>query len=40
MYPEDVIPLFPVEDALWVNVQVFGDLSEGDDEGLGVDVVA
>jgi len=40
MYPEDVIPLFPVEDTLWINFQVFGDLLEGDDEGLGVDVVA
>jgi len=36
MYPEDVIPLFPVEDTLWINFQVFGDLLEGDDEGLGV----
>ncbi len=31
MNPEDVVPFFPVEDALWVNFQVFGDLPEGDD---------
>jgi hypothetical protein len=40
MYPEDVMPFFLVEDALWVDFQVFGELLEGDDEGLGVDAVA
>ncbi len=40
MYPEDVVPFFPVEDALWVNFQVFRDLPEGDDKGLRVDAVA
>ena len=40
MNPEDVVPFFPVEDALWVNFQVFGDLPEGYDEGLRVDVAA
>ena len=40
MYPEDVVPFFPVEDALLGDFQVFGDLSEGDDEGFGVDAVA
>jgi intracellular septation protein A len=34
MHPENMLPFFPVEDTLWVNFQVFGDLPEGDDEGL------
>ena len=33
------MPFFPVEDALWINFQVFGDLSEGNDEGFRVDAV-
>ena len=33
------MPFFPVEDSLWVNFQVFGELFEGDDKGLGVDAV-
>ncbi len=40
MYPEDVVPFFPVEDTLLWDFQVFGDLSKGDDESFGVDVVA
>jgi hypothetical protein len=40
MNPEDVMPFFPVEDALLADFQVFGDLPEGDDEGLRVDAVA
>ena len=40
MHPQDVMPFFPVEDSLWVNFQVFGELLEGDDKGLWVDVVA
>ncbi len=40
MHPQDVMPFFPVEDSLWVNFQVFGELLEGDDKGLGVDAVA
>jgi len=34
------MPFVPVEDALLVNFQVFGDLPEGDDKGLGVDAAA
>jgi len=34
------MPFFPVEDALLADFQVFGDLPEGDDEGLRVDAVA
>jgi hypothetical protein len=34
------MPFFPVEDALLAYFQVFGDLSESDDEGFGVDAVA
>ncbi|GET37137.1 hypothetical protein MiSe_18900 [Microseira wollei NIES-4236] len=30
MHPEDVVPFFPVEDALLGNFQVFGDLPQGD----------
>jgi hypothetical protein len=40
VYPEDVVPFFPVEDALLLDFQVFGDLSEGDNEGFGVDALA
>jgi hypothetical protein len=40
MHPENVMPFFPVEDALLPDFQVFGDLSEGDDEGFGVDAIA
>jgi hypothetical protein len=28
MYPEDVVPFFPVEDALLADFEVLGDLSE------------
>ncbi len=31
---------FPVEYALWVDFQVFGELLEGDGKGLGVDAAA
>jgi hypothetical protein len=34
------MPFFPVEDVLLLGFQVFGDLSEGDDEGFGVDAIA
>ena len=34
------MPFFPVEDALLPDFQVFGDLSESDDEGFGVDAIA
>jgi len=34
------MPFFPVEDAFWVDFQVFGNLPEGDNKGLGVDAVA
>lgn len=34
VYPEDVVPFFPVEDALLADFQVFGDLSEGDSEAV------
>ncbi len=37
MYPEDAVPDFPVEDTLWVDFQVYGDLPEGDGKCLGVD---
>lgn len=40
MNPKDVVPFFPVEDALWADFQVLGELTKGDDEGLGVDAVA
>ena len=40
MNPEDVVPFFPVEDALLANFQMFGDLPDGDDKGLRVDAVA
>jgi hypothetical protein len=28
------MPFFPVEDSLWVNFQVFGELLEGDSEAV------
>jgi hypothetical protein len=34
VYPEDVVPFFPVENALLLDFQVFGDLSEGDSEAV------
>ncbi len=34
------MPFFPVENALLLDFQVFGDLSESDNEGFGVDAVA
>jgi hypothetical protein len=34
------MPFFPVEDALLVDFQVFSELSEGDNKGLGVDAAA
>ena len=37
MHPKDIVPFFPVEDALWVNLEKLGDLVAGDDEGLGID---
>ena len=40
VYPQDVMPFFPVEDAFLVDFQVFGDLPEGDHKGLGVDAAA
>ena len=40
MHPEDVMPFFPVEDALLVNFQVFGDLPEGNDKGLRINAAA
>jgi hypothetical protein len=40
MYPKNVMPFFPVEDALLGDVQEFGDLPKGDDEGFGVDAMA
>ena len=40
MNPEDVVPFFPVEDALLADFQVFGDLPEGNNKGLRVDAVA
>jgi hypothetical protein len=40
MHPKDVMPFFPVEDALLGDVQVFGNLPKGDDEGFGVDAMA
>jgi hypothetical protein len=40
MYPKDVFPFFPVEDAIGVGFQMFGDLSEGDSKGFGVDAAA
>ena len=40
MYPKNIVPFFPVEDALGINVQVFGDLVKSDDKGLGIETVA
>ncbi len=40
VYPKDVMPFFPVDNALLVDFQVFGDLPEGDNKGLGVDAMA
>ncbi len=40
MHPKEVVPFFPVEDARRFNFQVFSDLPEGDNEGLGVDAAA
>ena len=40
MHPEDVVPFFPVEYALLGDFQVFGDLSERNNEGFGVDATA
>jgi hypothetical protein len=34
------MPFFPVEDALWADFQVFGELLEGDGKSLGVDAAA
>jgi len=34
------MPFFPVEDALLGDVQEFGYLPKGDDEGFGVDAMA
>jgi len=34
------VPFFPVEDAPGINVQVFGDLVESDDKGLGMNTVS
>jgi hypothetical protein len=33
------MPFFPVEDSLWLNFQVFGELLEGDDKGLRINAV-
>jgi len=40
MHSEDLVPFFPVEDALLGNFQVLGDLPQGDDEGSGINAVA
>jgi hypothetical protein len=40
MYPKDVFPFLPVEDAIRIGFEMFGDLSEGDDKGFGVDAAA
>jgi hypothetical protein len=40
MHPKDIVPFFPVEDVILSDFQVFGDLPESDDKGLGVDAVA
>ncbi len=37
MHPEDVMPFFPIQDALLFDFQVSGDLPEGDYKSFGVD---
>jgi hypothetical protein len=37
MHPEDVMPFCPIQDAILLNFQVFGDLPESNDERLGTD---
>jgi hypothetical protein len=32
MHPEDVMPFFPIQDALLLDFQMFGDLPKSDDE--------
>jgi hypothetical protein len=39
MHPEDVMPFCPVQDALLLDFQVFGDLPESDDESFGVNAM-
>jgi hypothetical protein len=39
MHPEDVMPFFPIQDALLLDFQMFGDLPESDDEGFGVNAM-
>ena len=39
MHPEDVMPFFPIQDALLRDFQMFGDLPESDDEGFGVNAM-
>ena len=40
MHPEDVLPFFPIQDALLLDFQMFGDLSKSDDEGFGINAMA
>ena len=40
MYPENMLPFLPVENAIRGGFQVFGDLPEGDYKSLGVDAAA
>jgi hypothetical protein len=39
MHPEDVIPFFPIQDALWLDFQVFGNLAESNDKSFGVNAM-
>jgi hypothetical protein len=39
MYPEEVMPFFPIQDALLLDFQMFGDLPESDNEGFGVNAM-
>ena len=39
MHPEGVMPFCPVQDALLLDFQVFGDFPESDDESFGVNAM-
>jgi hypothetical protein len=39
MHPEDVMPFFPIQDALLLDFQMFGDLSKSDDKGFGINAM-
>jgi hypothetical protein len=39
MHPEDVMPFFPIQDALLLDSQMFSDLPESYDESFGVDAM-